>query len=252
MRLSGIRAVVTGAGSGYGAAIAQRFAQEGARVACVDLRLPAAQAVVHRLRQAGHEAMAVQCDVAHGASVQAMTEQIAQAWGGFNVLVNNAGISQRPARLGKTPEAEIDRLLAVNLKSLHHMAVHALPIMRQCKPACVINIASVTGLRPRPGMTWYNASKAAVISVTQSMAAELATEAIRVNAIAPTAAHTPMLEAMFGDRLQEGIDHVLGTIPLGRLCQGSDVAAAALYLASADADFVTGIVLPVDGGRLVA
>jgi hypothetical protein len=97
-------------------------------------------------------------------------------------------------------------------------------------------------------MTWYNASKAAVISVTQSMAAELAPEGIRVNAIAPTAAHTPMLEAMFGDRLQEGIDRVLATIPLGRLCQGADVAAAALYLASADAEFVTGIVLPVDGG----
>jgi 3-oxoacyl-[acyl-carrier protein] reductase len=168
------------------------------------------------------------------------------------VLVNNAGVLQRPARLDKTPEAEIDHLLSVNLKSLHHMAVHVLPIMRLCKPACVINIASVTGLRPRPGMTWYNASKAAVISVTQSMAAELAPEGIRVNAIAPTAAHTPMLEAMFGDRLQDGIDRVLATIPLGRLCQGADVAAAALYLASADADFVTGIVLPVDGGRLVA
>jgi 3-oxoacyl-[acyl-carrier protein] reductase len=252
MRLSQTRAVITGAGSGYGAAIAQRFAAQGARVACIDLQLPAAQAVAQQLQAAGCDAMAVQCDVARSDSVQAMAEQIAQAWGGFNVLVNNAGVSQRPARLGKTPEAEIDHLLAVNLKSLHHMAVHALPIMRQCKPACVINIASVTGLRPRPGMTWYNASKAAVISVTQSMAAELAPEGIRVNAIAPTAAHTPMLEAMFGDRLQQGIDRVLATIPLGRLCQSADVAAAALYLASADADFVTGIVLPVDGGRLVA
>ena len=251
MRLQQARAVVTGAGSGYGQAIARRFAEEGAHVACVDLNLESVQTLAAQLQADGHQALALQCDVASGASVQGMCQELARIWGGLNVLVNNAGVAQRPARLGKTQESEIDRLLAVNLKSLHHMAVHALPLMRHGGQASVINIASVTGLRPRPGMTWYNASKAAVISITQSMAAELAADGIRVNAIAPAAARTPMLEAMLADRIDEGIERVLGTIALGRLCQPGDVASAALYLASPEAAFITGIVLPVDGGRLV-
>jgi 3-oxoacyl-[acyl-carrier protein] reductase len=131
------------------------------------------------------------------------------------------------------------------------MAVHALPVMRKAGNASVINIASVTGLRPRPGMTWYNATKAAVLSITQSMAADLAADGIRVNAIAPAAGRTPMFDSMFGDQLEQGIDRVLETIPLRRLCDPEDIASAAVYLASAEASYVTGIVLPVDGGRLV-
>lgn len=131
------------------------------------------------------------------------------------------------------------------------MAVHALPVMRKAGNGSVINIASVTGIRPRPGMTWYNATKAAVLSITQSMAAELAADGIRVNAIAPAAGRTAMFDSMFGDKLDEGIERMLETIPLKRLCEPTDIANAAVYLASDEASFITGIVLPVDGGRLV-
>jgi 3-oxoacyl-[acyl-carrier protein] reductase len=162
-----------------------------------------------------------------------------------------AALTQKPARIAKTTESEVDRLLSVNIKSLYHMAVHALPVMRKAGNGSVINIASVTGIRPRPGMTWYNATKAAVLSITQSMAAELAADGIRVNAIAPAAGRTAMFDSMFGDKLDEGIERMLETIPLKRLCEPTDIANAAVYLASDEASFITGIVLPVDGGRLV-
>ena len=252
MRLTHATAVITGAGSGFGAAMARRFAAEGARVVCVDIAIDAAQEIAGELTHAGHAALALQCDVASGVSVRDMVAQVVEQWGGFNVLINNAGVSQRPARIAKTSEFDIDRMIAVNLKSLYHMAVHALPVLRQGGGGCVINIASVTALRPRPGMTWYNATKAAMVSITQSMAAELAPDGIRVNAIAPAAGRTPMFDAMFGQELEGGTERVLATIPLGRLCEPSDIAAAAVYLASEDAAFVTGVVLPVDGGRLVA
>ena len=251
MRLINTTAVITGAGSGYGAALARRFAAEGARVACVDINLDNAQRVAEELKSGGYAALALPCDVADGASVGRMVAAVREHWGGFNTLINNAALTQKPARIAKTSEEDLDRLLAVNIKSLHHMAVHALPVMRQGGGGNVINIASVTGIRPRPGMTWYNATKSAMISITQSMAAELATDRIRVNAIAPAAGLTPMFESMFGESLESGIEQVLKTIPLGRLCQPEDIASAAVYLASEEASFVTGVVLPVDGGRLV-
>lgn len=251
MRLKDCTAVVTGAGAGLGAAMALRFGREGARVACVDIDLGAAQRTAQAMVAAGQDAFALACDVADSASVAAMCAQVQQRWGGFNTLVNNAALTQKPARMGKTPEADLDRLLAVNIKSLYHMAVHAVPLLCRAGQGSMINIASVSGVRARPGMTWYNASKAAVISVTQSMAAELASEGVRVNAIAPAAVHTAMLDAMFEGRVAQGIERVLETIPLRRLCQPEDIASAAVYLASAEAAYVTGVVLPVDGGRLV-
>lgn len=250
--LSSCTVLVTGAGAGFGAAMAERFASKGARVACADIDVEAAQRTAERLRTIGAQTLAIGCDVASGESVSDAVAQVVGCWGGFNVLINNAAVSQRPARIAKTPEADVDRLLAVNIKSLYHMAVHAVPVLRAAGGGSIINIASVTGLRPRPGMTWYNASKAAVISLTQSMAAELAADRIRVNAIAPVAGRTPMLETMFGDRIDDGIRNVMGTIPLGRLCEPTDVAAAAAFLASPEAAFITGVTLPVDGGRLVA
>jgi 3-oxoacyl-[acyl-carrier protein] reductase len=249
MKLQGKIALVTGAGSGYGAAMARRFAAEGARVACVDINRDAAAAVAATLPEGA--GIAVQCDVADGASVGAMVEEIVRQIGGFDIVVNNAGISQKPSRIAKMPEAELDRLFAVNVKSLYHMAVHALPVLRKRGGGAVINIASVTAIRPRPGMTWYNATKAAVITITQSMAGELAPDRIRVNAIAPAVGVTPMFRTMFGDEADAAHDRLVPTIPLGRLCQPDDIASAALYLASDDACYVTGVVLPVDGGRLI-
>ena len=250
MRLHGKTAVITGAGSGYGAAMARRFAAEGARVVCVDIDRAAAQSMADELQRSA-TAIAIACDVANGESVRAMVAETVRAVGGFDILINNAALTQKPARIAKIPEADLDRLLAVNIKSLYHMAVHALPLLRQRGGGVVINIASVTAIRPRPGMTWYNATKAAVITLTQSWAAELAPDRIRVNAIAPAAGRTKMLQSMFGDEVEAGVERVVATIPLGRLCEPDDIASAAVYLASDDASFVTGIVLPVDGGRLV-
>ena len=243
MRLAGKSAVVTGAGAGYGAGIARRFAAEGARVICVDIDEDAARAIADEIG-----GTPVRCDISVGASVKAMVE----AAGSFDVLVNNAALTQKPARIAKIAEADLDRLLAVNVKSLYHMAVHALPVIRAAGGGSVINIASVGALRPRPGMTWYNATKSAMITITQSMAAELAPDKIRVNAIAPVVGRTAMLGHMFGDAVDEGVARLMSTIPLGRLAEPEDIAAAAAFLASDDAAFITGITLPVDGGRTVS
>jgi len=249
MKLQGRIAIVTGAGAGFGAGIARRFAQEGARVACVDIDRNAAEAVARSIE--GPPAIALGCDIADGASYAAMVAAVVEQAGGFDVIVNNAALTQKPARIAKTPEADLDRLLAVNVKSFYYMAVHALPVLRKRGGGVVINIASVTAIRPRPGMCWYQATKAAVISLTQTMAAELAPDRIRVNAIAPAAGRTAMLAAMFAPEDSAGIERVVATIPLGRLCEPEDIAGAAVYLASDDASYVTGVVLLVDGGRLV-
>jgi 3-oxoacyl-[acyl-carrier protein] reductase len=250
MRLEGKTALITGAGSGFGAETARRFVAEGARVACVDINGSAAEAIAKEL---GPAAIASQCDVADAASVKAMVEDVIARLGPFDTLINNAAITQIPKRIAKTSPEELDRLLNVNVKSLYYMAVHALPVIRERGGGNVINIASVTAIRPRPGMTWYNATKAAVISISQSMAAELAPDRIRVNVIAPGVGRTPMFEAMFGgrDAADAAYDRLVETIPLGRLSKPSDIASAAVYLASDEAEFVTGVILPVDGGRLI-
>ena len=248
MRLGQKVAIVTGAGAGFGAGIATRFAAEGARVVCADLDRKSAEAIASSL---GGRHLAVQCDVADGASVAALIAETAGVMGGFDILVNNAALTQKPARIAKTPERDVDRLFAVNVKSLYHMAVHALPALRQRGGGAIVNIASVAAIRPRPGMTWYNATKAAVITISQSMAAELAADKIRVNVIAPVAGRTAMFDVMFGENADAASERLLESIPLGRLCTPDDIAAAAVYLASDEAAFVTGVVLPVDGGRLV-
>jgi 3-oxoacyl-[acyl-carrier protein] reductase len=252
MRLHGKKAVITGAGAGYGAGMALRFAREGADVACLDLDPDAARATAAAIGEAGGVALAVRCDVSDGASVAAAIAELVQAWDGFDILVNNAGITQKPRRLDRIAEEEIDRLFAVNVKSLYHMHTSAVPVLRKRGAGAIINIASVAALRPRPGMAWYNASKAAVISLTQTMAGELAPNRIRVNAIAPVLGLTNMAGVMFGADVEASAVRMAEAIPLGRLCTPDDVAGAAVYLASDDASLVTGVILPVDGGRLIA
>ncbi len=251
MRLPDKIAVITGAGSGFGAAMAERFSQEGATVVCVDLNGDSAKATADRISGAGGRAFAAQCDVSDGDSVRAMVDAVVQEAGPFEVLINNAAVTQKPSRIAKIRETELDRMFAVNVKSLYHMSCHALPVLRKRGGGSVINIASVAAMRPRPGMTWYNASKAAVIVVTQSMAAELAPDKIRVNAIAPAVGRTPMFDAMFGDDATAAQDRLAEALPLGRLCEPSDIASAAVFLTSDEANYITGVVLPVDGGRLV-
>jgi len=175
----------------------------------------------------------------------------ARAFGGIDILVNNAGMSHLRRPMLEVEEAEFDRLMAVNVKSIFLFAHAVVPLMRKKKSGVIINIGSTAGIRPRPGLTWYNASKGAVNLVSKSMAAELAPDGIRVCAIAPVMAETPLLPTFMGGDSPELRAQFKATVPLGRFATIDDVANAALFLASDEASFLTGNVLEVDGGRCV-
>ena len=251
-RLQGKVAVVTGAGAGFGAGIARRFAQEGAAVVVADLDTAAGQAVSGEIGEAGGRATFVACDVTERAAVRRMVEAAVEGYGGLDLLVNNAGYSHVNQPLTETSEADFDRVYAVNVKAIYLAALEALPLLRRRGGGCIINTSSTAALRPRPGLTWYNGSKGAVNTITKSMAAELAPDRIRVNAICPVIGATGMLETFMGaPDTPELREKFLATIPLGRMSRPEDIAAAALYLASDEANFVTGVCLEVDGGRCV-
>jgi 3-oxoacyl-[acyl-carrier protein] reductase len=245
MRLRDRVAVVTGGASGFGEAIARRFAQEGARVVVGDLAEEAGARVAAEIGGAF-----VQADVSRGADVAALVER-AREMGGPHVVVSNAGYSHRNRPMLEVEEAEFDRIFAVNVKAIFHMAHAAVPPMREAGGGVMLNVASTAGVRPRPGLTWYNGSKGAAITLTRSMAVELAPDGIRVCALNPVAGDTPMLATFLGEDTPERREAFRATVPLGRLSQPTDVAAAALFLASDEAAFLTGVCLEVDGGRCV-
>jgi 3-oxoacyl-[acyl-carrier protein] reductase len=167
-------------------------------------------------------------------------------------MVNNAGISHRNMPMLEVPEAMVDKILAVNVKSIYLAALHVVPLFRrQGKGGVIINTASTAGLRPRPGLTVYNASKGAAVTMTKSMAVEFAPDNIRVNALCPVAGETPLLGTFMGADTPENRARFKASIPLGRLSTPRDIANAALYLASDDAEFITGVALEVDGGRCI-
>ena len=248
MRLANKTAIVTGAAQGFGLAIAQTFAREGARVACLDLQGDAAKAAAVRI---GGGAMAHACDVANGASVGAATQAVIGAFGHVDIVVNNAGTSHRNMPMLDVPEAEFDRVFAVNVKSIYNMALALVAHMRGRGGGVILNIGSAAGIRPRPGLTWYNASKGAVNMLSKSMAVELAPYKIRVCALAPVAGETPLLATFMGEDTPEKRAAFTASVPLGRLSMPQDVANAALFLASDEAAFLTGVVLEVDGGRCI-
>lgn len=252
MRLSGKVAIVTGGGSGFGEGIAKRFAAEGASVVIGDLNLAAAEKVAGEINKAGQKALPVPADVSQNVQMKALVEKAVEAFGGLDILVNNAGMPQRNASLLNTDEATFDKIFAVNVKSIYLSAQHAIPEMRKRGGGCFINIASTAGVRPRPGLVWYNGSKGAVITLTRAMAVELAPEQIRVNALNPVAGLTPMLkEFMGGEETDEMKAKFVSTIPIGRFSTPADIANAALYLASDEANFITGVCMEVDGGRCI-
>jgi len=249
--LDGRRALVTGAAAGFGAAIAARLAREGAQVACADVDADAAERSAAMLRADGHDATAIACDVADPASVRRAFDIVARG-GPLHVLVNNAGVAQQPRRFAGIDTAELDRILAVNLKGLLHVVGAALPLLRGADGAAIVNLASAAALRPRPGMAWYNASKAAIVSLTQSLALELAADRIRVNAVAPALAATAMMDRILPGAGADDLAALVAAIPLRRLATPDDVASAVLFLACDEASFITGVTLPVDGGRSIA
>ncbi|TMV04231.1 SDR family oxidoreductase [Ruegeria sediminis] len=248
MRLKNKTAIVTGAAQGFGYGIAQRFAEEGGRVAILDLNADKADEAAKTI---GNGTLAFGCDVTDGKSLKEVTGKVIDAFGKLDIVVNNAGTTHRNQPMLDVTEEEYDRVFAVNMKSIYLMSHAVIPHFRETGGGSMINIGSTAGIRPRPGLTWYNASKGAVNLLTKSMAVELAPEAIRVNAIAPVAGETPLLAQFMGEDTPEKRAAFRATIPLGRLSTPLDIANAALYLSSDEASMVTGVVLEVDGGRCI-
>ena len=242
-------AIVTGAGGGFGEGIAEVYVKEGASVIIADIRGDAAKAVAAKL---GTSASPCTCDVSKSESVKALVDYTVKTFGIPDIVVNNAGVTHINKPLLDVTEEEFDRVYDINVKSIFHMAHAVVPLMRKKGGGVILNIGSTAGIRPRPGLTWYNGSKAAVNIISKSMAVELGPEKIRVNAICPVLGETGMFTQFMGlPDTPENRAKFLGSIPLGRFSLPSDVAAAALFLASPEAEFFTGVELPVDGGRTV-
>ena len=243
MQLEGKVAVVTGAASGFGDGIARRYAKEGARVVLADLNDQMGGRIADEIG-----GTYVHADVSDRDDVRAMVRTAVDAYGRLDTMVNNAGVTHVNRPMLEVGEDEFDRIFEVNVKAIYLAAMEVVPLMREQGGGCIVNTASTAGLRPRPGLTWYNASKGAVITMTKSMAAELGPDNIRVNALCPVAGDTPLLPSFLGANTREAFE---ATVPLGRLSTSEDVARAALWLASDEASFITGVALEVDGGRCV-
>ncbi len=249
MRLKDKTALVTGAASGFGTGIAETFAREGARVAVLDINGDGAKSVASSI---GAGALPLTCNVADGKDVQDAVNATMKAFGRLDIIINNAGVSHKNSPMLDIDEAEFDRVYAVNVKSIFHMAHAAVPAMRKQGGGVIINITSTAGIRPRPGLVWYNGSKGAANIITKTMAVELAPDKIRVCGIAPVLGKTALTETFIGaPATDENLKKFMATIPLGRMSEARDIANAALHLASDDSDFLTGLIMEVDGGRCV-
>jgi len=249
MRLSGKVAIVTGAASGFGRGIAEAFAQEGAQVVIADINTTGAAHVASGI---GTAAVPFTCDVTIKADVEALINATTLTFGGLDIVVNNAGTTHRNQPLMGVTEDEFDRIYAVNVKSIYLTTLAAVPELQKRGGGSIINVASTAGVRPRPGLTWYNGSKGAALTLSKSMAAELAPLNIRVNAINPVIGETGMIEQFMGmPDTPENRAKFLGGIPLGRFSKPSDIANAAVFFADPASAFVTGAALEVDGGRCI-
>jgi 3-oxoacyl-[acyl-carrier protein] reductase len=253
MRLKGKVAIVTGGGSGFGEGIAHRFAEEGCKIVVNDINPAGGERVVKALDAAHGQGTALfaKADVAVMAEVQAMVDACLARYGRLDIMVNNAGVTHVNMPMLEVPEAMVDKILAVNVKAIYLAAKAVVPVFRKAGGGVIINTASTAGLRPRPGLTVYNASKGGAILMTKSMAVEFAPDKIRVNCLCPVAGETPLLGAFMGADTPENRAKFKASVPLGRLSTPRDIANAALYLASDEAEFITGVALEVDGGRCV-
>jgi len=243
-RLTDKTVIVTGAGSGFGAGIAKRFADEGAKVIVADINTQGGERVA---KEVGGKF--VQADVTRSAD----WARLMSTAGNVDIIVNNAGWTHRNKPYLEVTEAEFDRVYAVNVKSIYLSAIHAVPLFRKRGGGCFVNIASTAGIRPRPGLTVYNSSKGAVITMSKSMAGEFGKDKIRVNCVNPVFSPETALSADFagGTISEEAKARFLATIPLGRFSTPLDVANACLYLASDEASLISGVCIEVDGARCV-
>ena len=249
-QLAGKVAIITGAGSGFGTGMAEAYVREGAKVIVADINAEAGERVANAL---GANAKAITTDVANGASVEAMVNACVDTFGVPDIVINNAGTTHRNQPLLQVDEQTFDRVFNVNVKSIYHMTHAVVPLMRaRGKGGLIINVGSTAGIRPRPGLVWYNASKGAVNLMSKAMAVELAPDKIRVNALCPVMGATALLEDFMGmPDTPENRAKFLSTIPLGRMCEPRDMAAAAVFLATEAAEFLTGLEMPIDGGRTI-
>jgi 3-oxoacyl-[acyl-carrier protein] reductase len=249
MRLKEKTIIVTGAASGFGAGIALACAREGAHVVLADINEAGAREVATRC---DGRSVGVRCDVTSRRDVADLVAGARERFGRIDVVVNNAGWTHRNQPLLDVDEATFDRVFAINVKSIYHMTHEVVPVMRAQGGGVILNVGSTAGIRPRPGLTWYNASKGAVNLLSKSMAVELGPDRIRVNSICPVIGETALLEAFMGvPDTPENRARFIATIPLGRLSRPDDVANAAVFLASDEAAFISGVEFPVDGGRTV-
>jgi len=247
-RLEGKRAIVTGGASGFGAGIARRFAEEGARVIVADLNEDAARALAAEL---GDADLGVKVDVSSAADVAALAEAANRLLGGVDIVVNNAGVGHTPQPLDELSDDAFDRIAAVNMRAIYLMSKAFVPAMKAQGSGAILNIASTGGVSPRPNLTWYNASKGWVITATRAMAVELAPFQVRVNALNPVAGDTPLLKTFMGADTPEVRAKFLASIPIGRFSTPEDMGAAAAFLCSDDASMITGVAMEVDGGRCI-
>jgi len=251
-RLESQVAIVTGGGSGFGECMSHLFSAHGAKIVVADMNEANGRKVADDLTAAGGKAIFVRADVSVSNDVAALVHTAVERFGKLDLMVNNAGISHANQPLLNVTEEQFDRIFAVNVKSIYHSAIHCVPVFRRQGGGCFINISSTGGVRPRPGLTWYNGSKGAAILLTKSMAVELAPDKIRVNAINPAMGETALLTTfMGGEDTPENRARFTAAIPLGRLSRPADIANAALFLADPASSFVTGVCLDVDGGRCV-
>ena len=251
MRLDGKIAIVTGGGSGFGEGIAKRFALEGCKVMVADIHDIGGQRVAEGSVPGGAGARYQHADVSKDADWAALVKATVDAFGGLTTVINNAGITHRNQPLTEVSEETFDRMYGVNVKALFHSSKHCVPVFRKAGGGVFVNVASTAGVRPRPGLTWYNGSKGAAITTSRSMAVELAPDNIRVCVINPVAGDTPLLAEFMGQDTPEIRAKFMSVIQLGRFSTPRDIANTALWLASDEADFITGTCIEVDGGRCV-
>jgi 3-oxoacyl-[acyl-carrier protein] reductase len=245
MRLTNKLAIVTGAGSGFGAGIARRFAEEGARVVVNDIDAKSGERVAKEIGGTFMEADVTKDDD--------WAKLVRAAGPALDIVINNAGWTHRNKPYLEVTEEEFDKVYTVNVKSVFLSALHAVPVFRKRGGGCFVNIASTAGIRPRPGLTVYNSSKGAVILMSKSMAAEFGPDHIRVNCVNPVFSPDTGLSSEFagGAVTEEAKKRFLATIPLGRFSTPLDVANACLYLASDEAGLISGVCIEVDGARCV-
>ena len=241
-------AIITGAGSGFGEAMARKFAREGANVVVVDRDAAGAKRVAGEL---GGKGLAVEADIASENGVAEAVRQAQMQFGRVDILINNAGIGHKPQPAENVQPDEFDRIVGVNIRGIYLMSRALIPHFKDNGGGVILNIASTGAARPRPNLTWYNATKGWVVSATKALAIELAPENIRVNALNPVAGETPLLTTFMGEDTEEIRQKFRASIPLGRLLKPEDLAESAAFLCSPAASRITGVALDVDGGRSI-